>query len=194
MIKYLFSILRNNYKYLITIISFFIVGVLLGIFFKSEIQNQFFYDNFLNKYIIIIDVNSNVFSNSLYKCFSTFLILIVVLITSFTIFSLPLHFVIVIYQGFILSAVFPISIQVFSFSGVVLYLIVILPCAILRFTSTAVLSTLCFNKLKLKSRCNNNDFSAYLLYFLIAFMLCVISCLYEIVIISIVIRPLNLII
>ncbi len=185
---------KYNFKYIILCVIFFTIGIGCGIFFKSAYLDDFFSNNVLNTYLIIFSEDCSLFGFAFKKLIMIFCLLIFILLFGLSPWTLPLHFIIMAYQGFIMSIIVPQMISAFSLSGIVLCVFIVIPCSLLRFASIASFSTLLFARLTKSVECKNNKNSALLISFFISFMFAVIAFLIEIVLIGLIIRPLNIII
>ena len=145
-LKLIFYTVKKNFIYLFLCVVTFIVGIICGVFFKSDVQSQLYYENILNRYIIVIDCEFSVLSYALPKLISSFCILLFVTLSGLTLFTVPFHFLIMLLQGYLLAIVFPHLIAIFTVNGVVLYIFLVLPCALLRFISVGLLSLLLYDK------------------------------------------------
>ena len=148
--------IKTNKNYFISLIAAFSIGILIGIFFKSETQSAYFNNNVLNSYLYILDVEQSIFGNTIRRLLLYCLILLIFLACSHSFLTLSVHFVFVIYQGFILSAITPYFFIEFAFSGVVIYILGVLPCVLLQTFSLIIFSVLSFNCLSNKNSCNKN--------------------------------------
>lgn len=181
---------RNSIYFIITLIAF-LSGVILGFFFKNSTLSDLFCSTAINNYLGVISGKNSFIGYIFSNLFNCALILLVISFSGLTFFSLPIHFVIIVYQGYFLSLITPCFIEIFAFSGVVFFVITILPYYLIKMLSLCLLSTFLFDSLKKKAKCKKFDNSALILYFLIAFTLCIIAILYQILSINFIIFPIN---
>ena len=180
---------KKNLNFLIIFFSLFIFGIILGAIFKSEIEKEFFYSNTLKSYIKIFDTDQSLFKNAINKLFVYFIITVIFCVTSISIWLLPIQCLLLIYHGFIFSFLICDLITIFSFSGIIVCIFIIIPVYLIRVLSLVIISLFSINNYK----CKKHNFSALLQVFLIAFTLCIIACIFELFIVGCIIRPLNVI-
>ena len=183
--------INRNKKYFISLIIAFVIGILLGIFFKTETQSLYFNINVLKSYLYILDVEQSIVGNAGRRLVLYCLILLIFLISSQNHFSLSIHFIFIIYQGFILSSITPYFFTEFAFSGAVIYIIGVMPCVLLQTFSLIIFSLLSFDFLLNKKCYKNKKKTALILAILISFTLNIIAFSWQIFFVGIIIRPLT---
>ena len=186
------KIIKNRYIYLIIELLLFCIGIILSVCFRTEVQTSFFYDNVYNSYIVIFTPNTLIWGHLFTKLFFNFVLICFIVFAGLITWGSIIHFIFIIYQGFIFGIVFGIVIEIFGLTGIFINLVILLPSSILRLLSISLLSLLLFDLNTRKQHCKNHKKSRLLLYVLVSFMFCIIAFLWEGFLISLIVRPINI--
>ena len=192
--KQLFQIInciKKNRNYLLVICGVFVLGIISSFLLTTEVINEYFDYNIFNSYIFLFDFESPCAIIILKKALTFSLILLLFFIFSFCKYTLFIHFIFIFYQGFLFAIVSVKIIILFSLSGILTCVLVLLPVTVLKLLSLSIISVIAFETLK-KPNHKKLHFRRLLLAFFIAFILNVITFSYELIIISCILRPLNL--
>ena len=187
----LIDIAKRNLVYLVILFACFILGVILGLIFKPEVVEEFICTNVYNRYAHIFNLEISVLYAPMLEILFHFLLLIIIFALGKIKYGYVVQFVIIFYFGYTFSFVLRLVCYLFSLSGFIVLIIIILPSYLLRFFSVSLLSVYLYdvNKCGYKNLKNRS----YLLVILISFMICVIAFFWEILFVSIVARPFNLV-
>lgn len=185
-----FRIIKNSKIYLAVATLFFVAGIILS-FFCHNFEGVMFYLNVLERYLVLFDTTVSAGKYFISKILVSAGLCAFIFLTGLTVWTLPLHFIIFLYQGFVIGAVCPYFYKAYYISGIIFYIVALIPSMLLRFSFNAFYSTCCAKFSGKKLKCNNNKFSSLLLLILIVFMSYIIAVLWETIFIAIVIKPLN---
>lgn len=159
-LKYSFSEgFRNNKKtcFLLIIVAF--IGILTGVFTAINYCNGATLINF-NDFSLCRYLSGELGTLELF--FSRFLsytgVILIVSISSFTVFLIPINFFLIGYRGYLLSLNVSIMVILYGVGGIMTGLLIILPCQLLQLVVIAIYICLANNKAITKKRygtCNN---------------------------------------
>ena len=182
------KILKKRSSFVIIFFSVYFIGFLLGIIFSKRTES-IFYINANNYHIIIFDVSISPIKCVINCLFSGTLLTVSVFAFGFSKFTVPLETIIIFYRGLVLGAS---AILFFTFSGVIgllTFIILTLPCNLLITSGLTVASVLNYNCILT----GKNKTLTVLKNCLIGLTFTLIASLYTFLILTTVIRPVNLI-
>ena len=182
---------KRNLVYLVILFSCFVLGIILGCIFKPDLLEEFISANVYNRYAHIFKIEISILYAPMLELVFHFLLLIIIFGFGKIKYGYVIHFVIILYFGYTFSFVLRLVCSLFSLSGFILLIITILPSYLLRFLSVSLLSVYLYDIDK--CGCKNLKNHSYLLIIFISFMICVIAFFWEILFVSIVARPFNLV-
>lgn len=176
-------------KHLIVFSAVYIVGIIFGLFFSgAKDDSSILYVNAYNYHLLIFDVSSSVFK-TFFKCFlSGALLTLTIILFGFSNYTIPLISIILFYRGLILGTSAIIFLSLTGVSGLIIFIIVTLPCNVLISAGLIISSVLNYD-------CNKKEFKTKLLFILknalISLLFSAVASIYLIFLLITVIRPIN---
>lgn len=144
---------KNNKKtcFLLIIVAF--IGILTGVFTAINFCNGATLINF-NDFSLCRYLNGELGTLELF--FSRFLsytvVILIVSITSFSVFLTPINFILIAYRGYLLSLNVSIMVILYGIGGIMTGLLIILPCQLLSLIVIGIFICLANNKAFAKRR------------------------------------------
>lgn len=189
--KYL-SLIKCNLVLVISLISTFVVGLILGLIFYGYLKQTYLLTNIENYYCNLYCYENNLFIYCLNKYFLTSILCFLLSFTIINLFLISINYLVVLYKGFIVGAIFITMLKLFSITGLIIYIFVILPSALL-FLCAVIL--ICLNNINEKKRLyvnNKLNFGLIINNYFICEIIILISFLIEFLIILIFIKPFSI--
>ena len=168
----------------------FILGVILGLFLpSSQTVNDIFGDLAKNYFNSVFSVDASPIKNLFSRILTNALLIILVALFSLTVYTYFINFIIILYRGFILGLVFVVFIINLGFSGIITYLFLILANNIIVTIAIILFITLIYDSLI----CKTSNYTAVLIKNAIySFIVSLIGSVLEFLLLTCLIRPLNL--
>ncbi len=184
--------IKNNLTFLIIGGSLYVVGIILGIFFlgKDNISHLFF-ENVYNYFFKIFDPYSSPVSTSFIMLLTCIGYTVVFFGLSFTFFTYPLQFIIIIYRGVIIGGIARYFITCFGINGFVLYFFVTLPQNLIITAGLLLSSVLNFDHVT--NLCDNKpNIKVMLFNSLLGLAVCFTAIIYGLLVVVVIVRPMNI--
>ncbi len=182
------SILKHK-RHLIVFSAIYIIGIIFGLFFsRASDDSTILYVNAYNYHLLIFTQNSSVLT-TFFKCFlSGALLTLTVILFGFFNSTIPLISIILFYRGLILGTSAIIFYSLTGISGLIIFIIVTIPCHLL-ISAGLILSSI------LNYDCKEREFKLKLLFVLknalVSLLFSIIASVYLIFLLITVIRPIN---
>ena len=125
------------------------------------------------------------------KILCDFLVLLLILLSGQIIYTLPLHFVIILYKGFIFGITIRILISAYFAGGILVSAVIIIPSCIITVLGYMTLSCFCYYSFFKCASLKIKNIKCILCDFLLCMSICVAALLIEFIISVILVRPLN---
>ena len=182
--------INKNYVILLVGGAVYIIGVILGLILPStETSSALFYSYAENYYCSVLSIDASPFSTFLTRILNSILVLILTALLCSNIYTFFLAFIILLYRGFIIGYVFILFILSLGFNGIITYLFLVLIQNVI--ISFAILLFMVNIYGKVNCSCNNL-IKTLLNYLITSFIICLIGCLIEFILLTCLFRPLNL--
>lgn len=108
------------------LLGVFVIGIAVGIF-ASGISGILFVDNALNYFYRLFNGGFNFFSHFLSRFLSNLLFVLIISVFSLHVFCFPLQVLYIFYRGFILGTACKTIVALFSFTGIINIIVIIVP-------------------------------------------------------------------
>ena len=182
------GVLKRRKTWLIAFGATILLGIILGFVLSKPAAIRQYYTTYCRAY------TDGIFAASVFKLFFKRLIAIVLLLflivpLYFTVYYLPVAFLIVFFKGYTFGIVAVILLFSFGVNGLFIFLICALPAAILAFALLAIACTLgtevCKKRLPMCGSCGA------LCYFLLLFLSAVACAIAEMLLVAVIFRPIS---
>lgn len=173
--------------YLILLVGIFFTGFIFCFF--VEICDESPYYGLIGLYEIYT-VSFNV-SYIFVKLLCDFLVLSLIFLCGQIIYTLPLHFIIILYKGFIFGITVRTMISAYFAGGILVSSVIIIPSCIISVFGYMTSSCFCYYSLFKCVLQKNKNIKCLLCDFLLCMSICVAALLTEFIISVILVKPLN---
>ncbi len=190
-INYIFGAYKKNQIYILICLILFLISFIFGTIFCDSLCNSFIIIN-IEEYNLFFDTSISLSSYFFSKFFSILGLLLLISLSGITVYLLPIHCLIIIYQGLIMGCVAVSLYCCYSILGVVVFILVLVPSFLLRILAIILLSALNFLTASKASKCGKINFFELGLNFLIALIVVLIALFWELIILGIIIRPISI--
>lgn len=171
------SIFKNNSALFISLLIFFMIGLLTGIFvaIKCGVSISTISDYNLEIY----SCNSaNCFSSFCSRLFSAVINLLILWISSLYVLLIPLGYLLTTYRGYLVGFNCALLVCLFGISGAITSVIVVLPCQLVLSFVFILYFVLCINNSVQRKKFGFkgiNSFKLFIIFFIIVFIICLIE-------------------
>lgn len=173
--------------YLILLVGIFCTGFFFCFF--VEICDDSPYYGLIRLYeIYTVSFNA---SYILIKLLCDFLVLLLILFSGQIIYTLPLHFVIILYKGFIFGITLRILVSAYFAGGILVSAVIIIPSCAISICGYMALSCFCYHSFFKCDSLKAKNLKCIICDFLLCMSICVVALLIEFIISVILVRPLN---
>ena len=180
---------KKNRGALLIILSAFVLGILLGFFFKSNLSVSILSLEFSTSYFFLIfDKGTSVFSIFFIRIVNNLCFFLIIMLLSVHIFLLPVHFLLYAYRGFILGTICVIFSIEFGFAGVICLFFTVIPQHFITQFSLSCLSVKSFSFLRRRKYMDIRSFCKSAAVF---FAVSIAGPLIELIMLLCILRPLN---
>lgn len=191
-VKRKWNTLWDNRGFLLIFGSVYFLGVIFGLFFRKKAEFNPLCAPVCEYYFKLFCRENNSFVMLIRYTAINFVLCVVFLALGFSLYTVPLQGLILLYRGMILGNVVPVLFSVFGFSSVVIIVIVTIPYQILSSAGNVVIGVLNIVYLKSLHYCKRMNKSVLVQNALCGFVVCFAACLYQFLVLAILIRPLSI--
>ncbi len=184
------GIIEKRKNYIFIIICTYAIGLLLGIFITHGSERAMFTNNAVDFFVLVYSKDGNIMKLFLVRIFSGAGFLALFYALSLIGLSNGFHHVLIFYRGYVLGAVAVTFVLTFKVSGVVLFLFCIMTQNMLLSLGLTIFSAIMRENQKC-GKCKIKDFRYHLIAIIICMIICLISALFELVMLFCILRPLN---
>jgi len=187
--KYVLNNLRRVINFIIALSIVFVISFFIGIIFSKN-----WFDSFILEEINLFDVlllNDYLFSTFLTRFFSGIGLLLIVFLFSLTVYTLPLQFIIIIYEGLVLGCVLIFYIANYSILGFIVFILLVFPSSVLKAFSIIVLTGLGLSSAIRGKKCDKTNYNELIINFLVAVFVLLVAIFWESIMFNLVIKSIN---
>ncbi len=183
------KILKCNIVLLIFLSATFILGFILGVFFRNNCCDSPYFNGVYTYYICIFNIETSVFAIFFKRLFACLGVYLVVFLLGLNKYSAFVSSIILFYRGLILGSVAAIFISLYGISGFLVYVLLVLIQNLIITAGMIVAVVLNAYYSDSPLNCKINDLIAD---FIVSFAVCLAGVLYELLFLTFVLRPLTL--
>lgn len=188
-VKEKLCLLKNGAKYFCILLSIYLIGFFVGVFFKEKCFIPNVYQTVCDYYCRVLDANSSLFGFFFSRVAVLIPFFLIIFALSLNKFSAAFSAFVFFYRGMILGGAASLFAEMYFVSGGVVYLFAVFPQNVVATLGAIALLVLNGKKFELpikrktKYMLENAAFS---------FAVCLIGVVYEFLVLALVIRPLSL--
>lgn len=189
LLKNKLKILKCNIALLIFLSASFVLGFILGIFFRNNCCDSPYFNGVYAYFICIFNVETSVFAiffKRFFACLGVYSIVFLLGINKYSAFASS---IIVFYRGLILGSVAAIFISLYGISGFLVYVLLVLIQNLIITAGMVVAVVLNAYYSDSPLNCKINELIAN---FILSFGVCLAGVLYELIFLTFILRPLTL--
>jgi hypothetical protein len=175
----LFEVFKENKKTTLFFVLIVAIGLFTGIFAAIRYHNGFTLLDF-NDFSLTNYLNGELGTSRLFytRLFSVSVISIIVLISSFSVFLMPVNFIVLIYRSYLLTLNCTIIILFNGLGGIICSLLIILPCQLLSLLLILMFCSYSFKYSCIKKRYGVcNEFKIWHKFLIFLFLLLLVNLL-----------------
>lgn len=185
-------IFEKQKVYLITLGLLFLSGLLVGIILSSSEERILYSENIYNFLLISLSKNGSVFKLFLFRILNLVGFFLFFAITGISLYTLfPFHSILIVYRGYVLGVSAVVFIANYAITGAVIYIFSIFLQNVITTASLICYSAFCYNRIKSLNGCEFN-FKRHFEDGLICLCLALLGVVLELLLISFILRPLNI--
>ena len=178
----------SHKNFYISFLCVYVLAVIVGIIFSSSTERLFLTENIIEFYKNILTKSGNLSGLIFSRLFSDIMVFTLFFGLSFSVYLLPINYIIIFYRGYILGVTAGLFLTILSVSGIMLYIFAVLIPNIITSVCLIFFTIECMFIRKKKCKQASNKCVNYLF---LSFFASLIGLVIELVFILFFIRPLN---
>lgn len=188
-VKEKLCLLKRGAKYVCILLSIYLIGFFVGVFFKEKCFIPNVYQTVCDYYCRVLDADSSLFGFLFSRVAALIPFFLIIFALSLNKFSAAFSSLVFFYRGVVLGGVASLFAEMYFVSGGVVYLFAVFPQNVAATLGTIALLVLNARKFDLPIKQKARDLLENAAF---SFAVCLIGVVYEFLALALVIRPLSL--